>query len=368
MKNFLILICLLAGLSPFTTYGQSSCFTSQSTFTGLVNSLNNGTQCALPFYNQGCVGLQTEASQVAFGPSSSSNYFEECDYACTDDFPGPYSPTLQVQLFEKAVNLAAPFAPTCTETGLPMVIVNIEFSEDPCFTCNGDFIDFIVTYACCEVADDCNANFTIEQSKTDCDIYLTNNSTASSINDCGDCDNPAGITSVTWQVYEYTSTFPAPSVSIWLTSNSWNFSFDPDDAPNNPISFRICLTIEDCLGCTSTTCEDIFFFANCNSTEYTSNEDQFSEFKLLQSTQKKVSVFPNPGNDQVNIQLQDADWEKGNSTIEIYGLQGQLLKSVDQIDSSSQTVDVSSLVPGMYIITVNTDGERIHTEKLIIKR
>ena len=63
----------------------------------------------------------------------------------------------------------------------------------------------------------------------------------------------------------------------------------------------------------------------------------------------KIKIYPNPGNDYLNITLQDHHFKKA----EVYSLKGQLLLS-----STTQRLDISSLASGVYVVKIITENKR----------
>jgi hypothetical protein len=73
-----------------------------------------------------------------------------------------------------------------------------------------------------------------------------------------------------------------------------------------------------------------------------------------------VRVYPNPAQDMVTINtLDDSDIQ----AIQMFSISGNILKQVDQVNSASLNMDISSLPSGMYILkTLTTNG--VHSVKL----
>ena len=71
-----------------------------------------------------------------------------------------------------------------------------------------------------------------------------------------------------------------------------------------------------------------------------------------------VTIYPNPGNNLIQISS-----DMPVSSVDIYGISGNLLKSVR--DENIKVIDVQNLDPGMYIILLKTDSKTI-SKKLII--
>ena len=79
--------------------------------------------------------------------------------------------------------------------------------------------------------------------------------------------------------------------------------------------------------------------------------------------EENISFFPNPASDVLNINV-------GEITIKnltILDLSGKILMVVNNINTGTNTIDVSSLTSGMYIIRFETE-ENIINDRFIISK
>lgn len=74
------------------------------------------------------------------------------------------------------------------------------------------------------------------------------------------------------------------------------------------------------------------------------------------SNAKAISIFPNPANTEINIDLPS----NGNAQIEISNVMGQVII----IDQNKNKIDISNLTNGLYFISVK-QGQQSYTQKLI---
>ena len=88
------------------------------------------------------------------------------------------------------------------------------------------------------------------------------------------------------------------------------------------------------------------------------NQGQKVEDDLIQ-----FSMFPNPADDQVTVQYAP---QQGPGQIQLYSISGQLIRSYNTSNSGQETIDVSELAQGIYLIKINTPGT-IQTEMLRIE-
>jgi len=68
----------------------------------------------------------------------------------------------------------------------------------------------------------------------------------------------------------------------------------------------------------------------------------------LTETTEKLSVYPNPVNEIINIQ----NAPEGTSTVKIYRMEGVMVLS-EQVSKGNLSIDVSSLTKGFYLLTLN---------------
>ncbi len=84
----------------------------------------------------------------------------------------------------------------------------------------------------------------------------------------------------------------------------------------------------------------------------------FDQYKNI----KELKLYPNPANNMLNIELEtDAP-----AQIELYNLNGQMLKAVSINFGGTVQLDVSQLQKGMYVVKATQNNE-IYTQKLVIE-
>ena len=150
-----------------------------------------------------------------------------------------------------------------------------------------------------------------------------------------------------------------PLTYLW----SWgDGSYDNTAYPSHTYGmagyYNICLTITDSMGCTSSFC-DSSYLQKAPFSMITVNvipqetvgisENNFSE---------KINIYPNPTTDNLTVEA------PAQSTIQIFTIQGQLIKTIttigaktniDHVGLSSYVVDVSALPAGVYVVEVRTE-------------
>jgi acetoacetate decarboxylase len=86
--------------------------------------------------------------------------------------------------------------------------------------------------------------------------------------------------------------------------------------------------------------------------------------ELLNTEAKNVIIYPNPAYDEINVNLENSD--SVNSKMSIYAMDGKLVQN-NTLTSQSNTVNISNLNSGYYIIKIMNDKGTVSTHKLIKK-
>ena len=76
-----------------------------------------------------------------------------------------------------------------------------------------------------------------------------------------------------------------------------------------------------------------------------------------------IRIYPNPAANQVTLELVGAE-TTGMQKLEIYSLSGMKMVEQDCSGTRKQTVSVTDLAPGVYVVKVMAGSERI-TLKLV---
>lgn len=93
----------------------------------------------------------------------------------------------------------------------------------------------------------------------------------------------------------------------------------------------------------------------------TATNDLDSEMLGREDNIAIYSLYPNPAQDKLNVNIRDIDASKG---IRIYSSNGALVKSITT-DRENSTIDVSSLEEGMYILKAHTVKEAVSASFIV---
>jgi hypothetical protein len=75
-----------------------------------------------------------------------------------------------------------------------------------------------------------------------------------------------------------------------------------------------------------------------------------------------LSIFPNPTNGFINLNLPDAEHQ--DLYINIFDLNGRLLKSLD-FSRNNPTINISDLPNSMYILVIESNGTILVSKKVL---
>ncbi len=92
---------------------------------------------------------------------------------------------------------------------------------------------------------------------------------------------------------------------------------------------------------------------------------KYSEVRLVNFNSKSgVSIFPNPANDKINIQLPDS-WQNKQITIDVINQLGQAVLSKQQDQASQvESIDVSKLPAGIYNVRLSNSQGQTEVRKI----
>lgn len=77
------------------------------------------------------------------------------------------------------------------------------------------------------------------------------------------------------------------------------------------------------------------------------------------------NVFPNPSNESISIKLSDC-FTSQKITLEIYSLQGKLLKTINRLNFPTHQLNVSNFPKGSYFLKIIENNQQL-TKKIIIQ-
>lgn len=89
---------------------------------------------------------------------------------------------------------------------------------------------------------------------------------------------------------------------------------------------------------------------------------QYNNVNIDGNTVNNLKIWPNPANSFININTTLINYK---SIIHIYNYNGQVVKSINNLNSTKTNIDISNLLPGTYIIIVKSGNNNFYTSKLI---
>ena len=119
-------------------------------------------------------------------------------------------------------------------------------------------------------------------------------------------------------------------------------------------NYKICLTIIDSVGCTTTYCDSSYLQKDPNAIISVQVIPQ-GTLGISSLLSDKIKIYPNPAKENLIIELTESNISQ-NSTISIYNIQGQLCRQI--ISNQPKTeVDINDLSTGLYVIKLNNEKE-----------
>ncbi len=103
----------------------------------------------------------------------------------------------------------------------------------------------------------------------------------------------------------------------------------------------------------------IILFFVCNSQAQDGTERSIGHNTTV-SSEKKVKVFPNPASNVVNLLGLKNTAKADISIMDIYG--NTVLSHSWEIRRNAISIPVSSLDSGVYIITIHSNEQKVHTK------
>ncbi len=103
-------------------------------------------------------------------------------------------------------------------------------------------------------------------------------------------------------------------------------------------------------------------------TEIALDKEAIVKEKLQSVKPSCISIFPNPANEFVQLELKEYIGKSANVTI--FNQMGQeVMKSkVDKISRESTRLDVNNLLPGTYVISIAIDNSEVVTQCFMVAR
>ena len=90
-------------------------------------------------------------------------------------------------------------------------------------------------------------------------------------------------------------------------------------------------------------------------------QKDFMDIEENEYATTKASLFPNPVEDRLSLQLSE---NVSCKNVGIYGIDGRLLKSQND---NFENIDVSDLPTGLYIAKINLNDGTVFTEKVVVR-
>ena len=110
----------------------------------------------------------------------------------------------------------------------------------------------------------------------------------------------------------------------------------------------------NCVGFDTYTYLKCFKQITPNLTIYGTNCPTVTTIHLNSENKKEFSVFPNPSNEIINIATENIP-----KSIEITNIFGQIILSINKINSLTTTINLTNFEQGLYFFKVNFDDKNV---------
>jgi uncharacterized repeat protein (TIGR01451 family) len=164
------------------------------------------------------------------------------------------------------------------------------------------------------------------------------------------------------------------SYTLDRLGNNLNWNFDNIQLPvsvantdigKGYINFKIKLKPGFAIGDIIPNTASIYFDTNPAIVTNTFNTEFVATLGIDNFESSNLIVFPNPANDSVQINLQNTS--ETIDAILINDILGKNIRSITNVSSNQNTIDVSNLSQGIYFVTITTENNLKLVKKLVIE-
>jgi hypothetical protein len=143
------------------------------------------------------------------------------------------------------------------------------------------------------------------------------------------------------------------------TTTEWNFG-DGNTATINtadhtytePGIYTVTLTVTNADGCIATTTQTITVTEKLNT-------------GITTTTKESIHIYPNPASTKLNINLSQVT---ADTKLTLTNALGQTIQTQDKLKQGVNTIEVSQLAEGLYLITVNEGKAVLTTQRIVISQ
>ncbi|WP_347174694.1 choice-of-anchor V domain-containing protein [Polaribacter uvawellassae] len=125
------------------------------------------------------------------------------------------------------------------------------------------------------------------------------------------------------------------------TKNTWNFNWTSPTTDVGEVKFYVAALAANANGSTS------------GDQVVTATSSNFNVLSLAKENQLDFTVYPNPVRDNLNIQLPTGVIK---ADVSVFDMSGKLIRNVN-ISAQNNTINVSELSTGVYILKLNSEGK-----------
>lgn len=143
------------------------------------------------------------------------------------------------------------------------------------------------------------------------------------------------------------------------TTQTWDFgdgtsatTATADHTYTNPGVYTITLTVTNQDGCEATTTQTITVTEKVNT-------------NIATATKETITIYPNPASTKLNINISQVTAE---TKLTLTNALGQTVQTQDKLKAGVNTIEVSQVAEGIYLITVNEGKTVLTTQRIVITK
>ena len=147
---------------------------------------------------------------------------------------------------------------------------------------------------------------------------------------------------------------------INLVSNLQN-----EELSKGYVTFKIKVKPGFTIGTIIPSVAEIYFDSNPAIVTNTFNTEFVTTLGIANFGSNNLMLFPNPANNSVQINLQNTS--ETIDTILINDVLGKNIKTISNVSSNQNTIDVADLSQGVYLVTITTENNLKIVKKLVVE-
>jgi PKD repeat protein len=177
-------------------------------------------------------------------------------------------------------------------------------------------------------------------------------------------------TALTWNAYPFYPSNITNATWSWGDGNT-SVGLYPSHTYSAAGTYSTCVTVSvSCGTITATYCYVANIFRSSQSSNMIALRVKQSGATGIKNQTKEesyLSIYPNPNNGEFMVELKGAGNQLKENTMSVYNMMGQKVAEKLMLTGDKQTIDVSNLPNGTYLIKINSEVGSLH-KKITIQK